>query len=85
MPLINVDDPRKTANNLTDDDVRILLREAKSLLALQPALRIGVAMHVLLQESYEHPELLRVALSERVVRNGFTGESMISVLRRAAR
>jgi len=46
---------------------------------------IGVSLSLLLQCSYDHPDILRRVLNEKVVRNGFSGESMLTVLSRAAR
>lgn len=46
---------------------------------------IGVALSYLLQCSYDHPDVLRRVLNERVVREGFRGESMLTVLTRSAR
>lgn len=46
---------------------------------------LGVACAILLQASYNCPVLLRRALNEQVVREGFRGESLATTLARAAR
>lgn len=46
---------------------------------------VGVALSVLLHASYTHPDMLRRVLNEPVVRDGFRGMAMITVLTKAAR
>ncbi len=57
----------------------------RALLAAPVYDAIGVACSYLLWASTAHPDVLRRVLHEPVVREGFRGESLMSVLRRAAR
>lgn len=57
----------------------------KAMVKMPVADAVGVSLSLLLRCSYDHPEILRRVLNEKVVRSGFTGESMLTVLTRAAR
>ncbi len=46
---------------------------------------LGITAAVFLKASFEQPDMLRRILNEQVVREGFRGESLITVLTRAAR
>ena len=59
--------------------------QLRALLAAPIYDAIGVACSCLLWASTAHPEVLRRVLHEPVVREGFRGESLMSVLGRAAR
>lgn len=57
----------------------------KAMIRMPVADSIGVSLSYLLQCAYDHPDVLRRVLNERVVREGLRGESMLTVLARAAR
>lgn len=46
---------------------------------------IGVALSLVLHCAYNHPDVLRRCLNEPVVREGFRGESLLTVISRVAR
>lgn len=46
---------------------------------------IGVALSLVLHCAYNHPDILRRCLNEPVVREGFRGESLLTVILRVAR
>lgn len=46
---------------------------------------IGVACSYLLYASLQHPDVLRRVMREPVVREGFRGESLLDVIKRACR
>lgn len=46
---------------------------------------IGVALSYVLYCAYNHPDVLRRCLNEPVVREGFRGESLLTVISRVAR
>lgn len=71
--------------HIGDDGVQRMAAAAVMLLKLSPHEAIAVACGVLLQASYDSPDMLRTVLSEPVVREGFRGESLISTLVRATR
>lgn len=57
----------------------------KTMLAVPVPDAIGVSLSYLLHCAYNHPEVLRRVLNEQVVREGFRGESMLTVLNRVSR
>lgn len=60
---------------------------AKGMLDMRPEDAIGVALSFLLMSAHREPHrtMLRKCLSEKIVREGFTGESMIALLNRVAK
>lgn len=74
-----------TPNRLGQDSVTRQAQSLQMLLRLPTHESLGVALAMLLQASYDAPDMLRVVLNEQVVHEGFRGESMITVLARAAR
>lgn len=69
----------------SDVDLTMQVQYAKGMLAMKPEHGIGVALSYLLMASCEHPDMLRRVLNEKVVREGFTGVSMIETLTRICR
>ncbi len=56
----------------------------KQMLVMNPPDAIGAALAYLLLQSAEHPAVVRRVLNEKVVREGFAGVSMLTVLNRLA-
>lgn len=57
----------------------------KSLVAIPVPDAVGVSLSYLLYCAYNHQDVLRRVMNEPVVREGFRGESMLTVLNRASR
>lgn len=72
-------------NQLGQDSVTRQAQALKMLLGLPTHESLGVACALLLQASYDAPDTLRIVLNERVIREGFSGDSMATMLARAAR
>lgn len=69
-------------------DEESLTRQAammKALVKLPTHEALGVAMAIVMQCAYDHPQIVRRLLNEPVVREGFRGTTMIATLNRAAR
>lgn len=60
-------------------------RTMKILTRVPLADAIGVALSFVLHCAYNHPDVLRRCLNEPVVREGFRGESLLTVISRVAR
>lgn len=69
----------------TDEDYQIQAGLLKALTRVPAHDAAGVCLSYLLVLATQQPQLLRRLLNERVVENGFSHESMLSVLQRAAR
>lgn len=70
------------------EDTQSIQRQTAALQMLQKLPKheaLGVACSVLLQASYNNPVQLRRVLNEKVVREGFRGESFAATIARAAR
>lgn len=87
MPKTTFHVPLRQANVGSPDDMRLAMQTqyAKGMLEMPPQDGIGVALSYLLMASYQHPEMLRVVLNEKVVKEGFRGVSMIETLNRLCR
>lgn len=85
MPAPTTTLPPNVLNRLSQDSVSRQAKALQMLLALPTHESLGVACSLLLQASYDAPDMLRILLNESVVREGFRGESMATVLARAAR
>lgn len=71
--------------NHPEDQREILkIQFIRAMLELQPEDRIGISLAVLIAEAEKHPVILRRALSEKTHREGFTGISLLELLKRAA-
>lgn len=75
--------PNVVQDTRPDISAQMRLLKAMQLMPLHDAL--GVCCSMLLQASYDHPEVVRRLLSERVVREGFSGVSLLTMLQRAAK
>ncbi len=67
-----------------DENLAAQVALLRAMTDLPPQDAIGAALSFLLHSTYHHPEMLRRVLNEPVVREGFTGKSMLAVLTRAA-
>lgn len=67
------------------DDLTELVPLMKLMHAAPPMLGVGVCAAFLFHVAEKHPEALRRVLNEPVVREGFTGHSLIYELNRLAR
>ncbi len=81
MPL-TIRNPEQPLSNQTNPHAQMEM--LMTLLKMPVVDTIGVCCSLLLQYSYDHPEVLRRVLNERVVREGFSGVSLLTVLKRAA-
>lgn len=70
---------------VAQDSVAIQASMLKMLVAVPVSDAIGVSLSYLLYCAYNHPDVLRRVLNEPVVREGFRGESMLTVLNRVSR
>lgn len=70
---------------LTDQDLKIQAELCTALTKVSVPNAAGVALSYLLLLSHRHPSVLRTLLNEPVVREGFRGTSMLTVLTRCAR
>jgi hypothetical protein len=62
-----------------------MVAEAKFLLSLSPEEGIGLVASYLLQTMNDNPAMVRKVFKEPIIRNGFTGESMLQQLQRVCR
>jgi len=67
------------------DDVRLQMNMLKMLVDLPLPTAIGVCCSFLLHCALNHHEVLRRVMNEKVVRTGFTGESLLQVINRECR
>jgi hypothetical protein len=74
---------------VSDGDQTASLAAQRDLMRLLTALpvadSIGVACSYLLYAALNHPDVLRRVLNDPVVREGFRGESLLNVIKRACR
>jgi len=66
-------------------DIELEAKLLRSLLAVPLHDAAGVSLSFLLHCAYTRPQVLRRLLNEPVVREGFRGESMLTLLTRVAR
>lgn len=80
--------PRQQNYHPSDKSAVIQVQFAKAMTEMSPQDGIGLALGYLLLAMNGNPKernLLRVALNEQVIREGFSGTSFIAELTRAAR
>lgn len=77
--------PKIGDRSINDVEISIQAEALAKLQSLPSNLAIAVCLSYLLYHSENHHEVFRKLLNEKVVRNGFQGESMINVLNRGAK
>lgn len=74
-----------TTSSVTPDSAAIQNVALKTLTSLPVAEAIGVACSYLLHCAYNHRVELRRVMNERVIREGFSGISLLELLKRVSR
>lgn len=70
---------------IADEEITNQAAMLAALIQLPTGTAIGVCLSYLLHCAYNHHEIFRRVINEKVVQQGFVGESMISVLTRLSR
>lgn len=68
-----------------DESLRAQNSALNILRSLPPAEAIGAACSFLLHAAYNHREMFRRVMNERVIREGFSGISLLEVFKRMSK
>ena len=76
---------KDTEFSSSDASLRAQNTALKVLQSLPPAEAIGAACSFLLHAAYNHRDMFRRVMNERVVREGFSGISLLEVFKRVSK